>query len=62
MIIEVEQLTKKESKEFPNLMDTIKEYFNYLSEDEHLKIASIAVSVCGHCHDANRSCQCWNDE
>lgn len=59
----VEQLTQYELEgEYPNLWDTIRKDFPDLSNDHWVKIASLVVGTCPHCHDAEIGCKCWNDE
>lgn len=48
--------------EYPNLWATINKYFPDLPEDKQAIIGSIVMGTCHSCHNANKDCQCWNDE
>lgn len=61
--IEYELLTSSEVKrEYPRLLETFRRLFPEAHEWEFAEAVSIAVGVCGYCHDREAGCHCSNDE
>lgn len=50
------------ARAYPVLAEAINRLFITLSDYDRARIALLAVSICGACHNAPADCQCWNDE
>ncbi len=60
--IDFRLLTESRAKEYDAVWNTFKQEFPGLSNNDLIKMVSLATYICGACRNANRKCQCWNDE
>ena len=49
-------------KDYPTLLKTVKKYLPELTDAQVLKVVGLVTDTCQSCFEADRGCQCWNDE